>query len=134
MINTYKYRDLGLLIIRLGLGIAFIMHGWPKLMGGKGTWTGLGTMAAMPAPMILGFIGAIVEFGGGILLAIGFLFRPVCIVLFLQMMVAMFLVHIRHGDGFQLYSHALEDGVVFLGLAFTGPGRISCFAAPTPRN
>ena len=37
-----KWRDSGLLILRIGLGIAFMVHGWPKLMGGPRFWEGLG--------------------------------------------------------------------------------------------
>jgi putative oxidoreductase len=120
-----EYRDVGLLIIRVGLGVAFVMHGWPKLSGGRATWEGIGAAAGMPLPVVAGFIGAIIEVLGGILLGIGFVFRPVCALLFLQMMVALFMVHLRHGDEFNTYSHALEDGVVFLGLFFTGPGKHS---------
>ena len=37
-----KYRDAGLLILRIGIGILFIRHGYVKLSGGPETWTGLG--------------------------------------------------------------------------------------------
>ena len=29
-----KYRDIGLLFLRIGIGVMFIMHGLPKLIGG----------------------------------------------------------------------------------------------------
>ncbi len=41
------------------------------------------------------------------------------------MLVALVLVHLKHGDSFLVYSHALEDGVMFLGLVFIGPGQYS---------
>ena len=37
-----KYREGGLLFLRIGLGAIFLMHGIPKLIGGPGTWRGLG--------------------------------------------------------------------------------------------
>jgi hypothetical protein len=37
-----NYRNFGLLIIRVGLGLMFIYHGLPKLAGGVETWRGLG--------------------------------------------------------------------------------------------
>lgn len=121
-----KYRDLGLLILRLGLGAAFIAHGWPKMMGGVEFWTRMGGMVGAPfLPAFWGFMGAFAEFGGGILLALGLLTRVAAFLLTINMAVALFAVHLRHGDDFNKYSHALEDGVVFLGLIFIGPGRYS---------
>jgi putative oxidoreductase len=120
-----KYRDCGLLIIRIGLGIAFIMHGWPKIKGGPQYWSGLGGAMPVPPAVVWGFLGAIIEFGGGILLIIGLLTRVTSFLLFLQMCVALFLVHLKHGDKFMVYSHALEDGIMFLGLVFLGPGKHS---------
>ena len=37
-----RYRDFGLLLLRIGLGAMFIWHGAPKLVGGPETWTRLG--------------------------------------------------------------------------------------------
>ena len=123
-----RLRDAGLLILRVGLGAAFLAHGWPKLAGGPTSWAGLGSVFPVPPPVVWGFIGALTEFGGGLLLIAGLLFRPICFFLFVQMLVALFLVHLRHGDPFLVYSHALEDAVVFLGLIFIGPGRYSADA------
>jgi putative oxidoreductase len=120
-----KYRDCGLLIIRIGLGIAFIMHGWPKIKGGPDAWSKLGGVMPVPPAVVWGFLGAIIEFGGGILLIIGLLTRVTSFLLFLQMCVALFLFHLKRGDGFLAYSHALEDGIMFLGLVFLGPGKHS---------
>src|SRR5947209_1288005 len=118
-----RLRDTGLLILRIGLGIAFIVHGWPKITGGPKFWAGLGAVFPVPPAVVWGFIGALIEFGGGLLLIAGLLFRPICLLLFFQMLVALFLVHLKKGDPFLVYSHALEDAVVFLGLVFIGPGR-----------
>ena len=40
--NLGNYKNFGLLIIRVGLGIMFIYHGFPKLQGGVKTWEMLG--------------------------------------------------------------------------------------------
>ncbi|MFC3364595.1 DoxX family membrane protein [Pedobacter fastidiosus] len=40
--NLGKYRNTGLLLLRIGIGILFIIHGFPKLAGGPSGWTGLG--------------------------------------------------------------------------------------------
>ena len=39
---TDRYRDLGLLILRVGIGIMFLFHGLPKLTGGPAFWGQLG--------------------------------------------------------------------------------------------
>jgi len=35
-------KDLGILIFRIGIGIAFMVHGYPKITGGVEKWTVLG--------------------------------------------------------------------------------------------
>jgi putative oxidoreductase len=124
-----RYRDVGLLLIRVGLGACFICHGWPKLAGGAGYWMKLGQVMGLFhitfAPGFWGFAGAITEFGGGVLLMLGLFFRPACALLVIQMMVAM-TMHLHRGDPFATaWSHPLEDGIVFLGLALIGPGLFS---------
>jgi putative oxidoreductase len=29
-----RYRDAGLLVLRIGIGVMFMLHGFPKVMGG----------------------------------------------------------------------------------------------------
>lgn len=118
--------DIGLLIIRVGLGIAFIFHGWPKLAGGAAAWSKLGgAMANLGldfAPTFFGFAAAVAEFGGGICLMLGLFFRPVTALMAATMGVAV-VAHLNWGDAFVKYSHALEAAIVFVGLFITGPGR-----------
>lgn len=37
-----KYKDYGLLILRIGIGGMFIFHGAPKMFGGPERWEGIG--------------------------------------------------------------------------------------------
>jgi putative oxidoreductase len=121
-----RFRDFGLLLLRIGLGVAFIFHGYPKLFGGPHTWEAVGGMANIEFyPVVFGFIGACIEFFGGILLILGFLFRPVCLLLAAQMAVALFAHHLPHGDPYGVWSHPMEDGIVFLCLLLIGPGAYS---------
>lgn len=126
--NRYRYADLGLLVLRLGLGLMFVVHGYPKLMGGPEKWTALGGemrhLGISFAPTAWGLAAAVAETIGGQLLALGLLFRWACAALLLTMIVAA-VSHLATGDGFSGYSHAVESGIVFLGLLFTGPGRYS---------
>lgn len=123
-----RYADFGLLLIRLGLGAMMIFHGWPKLAGGPERWEGVG--AAMGAlgitffPVFWGFMAAVTEVFGGLLLAVGFLTRFACVFLAFVMLVAT-LMHLNAGDGLKGASHAIEVGLVFLGLILVGPGRLS---------
>jgi putative oxidoreductase len=122
------YKNVGLLIMRVGLGVSFILHGYPKLAGGPELWAQLGkAMAALGvdvAPTLWGLAAALTEFGGGILLIIGFYFRPAALLLAITMLVALNM-HLSRGDGFQVYSHALELVAVFGGLLLVGPGGFS---------
>jgi len=123
-----KYRNTGLLIIRLGLGIMFIMHGYPKLLGGPEKWEGIGsTMSNVGItffPTVWGLLAAVTETFGGFLLIIGFAFRPACLLLLFTMIIAT-VMHLSKGDGIEGAAHAIEVGVVFLGLTFIGPGKYS---------
>lgn len=123
-----KFNYLGLLIIRLGLGVAFVLHGTPKIFGGPQVWEQLGGAMAhfgiAASPVAWGFMAAFAEFAGGILFLLGFLFRPACLLLASTMLVAT-TMHIKTGDDFKVYSHALELLIIFSGLLFVGPGKLS---------
>ncbi|QDR81589.1 DoxX family protein [Sporomusa termitida] len=123
-----RYRDLALLIFRLGLGGMFMWHGWPKIIGGPEKWAGLGkavgTFGIEFAPGFWGFMASFAEFGGGLLFAVGLFYRPACFLLFSNMMVA-FISQMMDGKGLQKASQSLEDGLSFFAAAFIGPGRYS---------
>ena len=121
-----KYRNTGLLILRVGLGIMFMIHGFPKLAGGPSGWEGLGGSMKLIGvnffPTFWGFMAAFAEFVGGFCLVIGFLFRPALAMLIFTMFIAV-LMHYTNGDGMKGYSHALESAFVFIGLFISGPGK-----------
>ena len=125
MINREALVNAGLLVLRIGIGIIFIFHGFPKLMGGVETWTQLGsTMSVMGitfAPAIWGFMAAATEVGGGLFIIFGLLHRLVALMLIFTMVVAL-LVHVSAGDPFAVYSNALKALVVFVAFAISGPG------------
>ncbi|PWS27981.1 DoxX family protein [Pedobacter yonginense] len=126
--NLGKYRNTGLLLLRIGIGILFITHGFPKLAGGPEGWTGLGGSMKVVGinflPVFWGFMAAATETFGGFLLILGLFFRPVCILLVFTMAIAA-LGHLNNGEGLQAASHAIEMGIVFLSLIFIGPGKYS---------
>lgn len=123
-----NYKNFGLLIIRVGLGIMFIFHGYPKLLGGVAMWEQLGSSTKYVGihflPAVWGFLCAATETFGGFLLVIGLAFRPVCFLLVINLVVAALSQFGQH-EGLMGAAHAIEDAVMFAGLLFLGPGRYS---------
>ena len=123
-----KYIDSGLLFLRVGLGVLFIFHGFPKLFGGPEAWGQLGmAMQGLGidfAPVFFGFMAAFTEFFGGILLIFGLYMMPTLLLLIITMVVA-FLHHLVQGDSFSQIAHPLKAAIAFIALLLTGPGRYS---------
>ncbi|WP_299824127.1 DoxX family protein [uncultured Pontibacter sp.] len=135
--SRYTYKNLGLLLLRTGIGFMFILHGWPKMIGGPERWEAIGSNMALVGadflPVFWGFMAAFAETVGGTLLMLGLLFRPVCVLLFATMLVAT-MKHVTGGDGFGGYSHALEAAILFFSLYFIGPGKYSLDKALLPEK
>lgn len=123
-----KHRELGILLLRLGIGLMFVYHGWPKISGGSEVWLKLGSAMKFVgigfAPVFWGFMAAATEFFGGILIAIGFLTRPAAMMLAFNMTIAVIL-KFSTGAGLGGASQAIEVGIVFLSLILMGPGKYS---------
>ncbi|OEH92457.1 DoxX family protein [Bacillus solimangrovi] len=64
-----KNHEIGGFIIRIVLGIIFLVHGWMKFAGGIGNTVGMFESMGMPA--FVAYFTAIVELGGGLALIIG---------------------------------------------------------------
>jgi putative oxidoreductase len=126
--NLGNYKNFGLFIMRVGLGIMFIYHGYSKLGGGVKEWEQLGTATRYVGihfwPVVWGLLSAAVETFGGFLLIIGLAFRPVCVLLLINLIVAAASQYYS-GKGLGDASHAIEDAITFAGLIFLGPGRYS---------
>jgi putative oxidoreductase len=124
--RTNKYLDVGLLILRIGLGIMFLFHGAPKIFGGPEFWFKIGSAAGNFGmtmwPTFWGFMSGVAEFGGGLFLITGLFFRPAMILLVVNLAVAAS-THFVRGQGLGGASHAIEDAITFAGLFFIGPGR-----------
>lgn len=122
-------RDAGYLILRVGIGFMIMMHGLPKITGGPETWTFLGqqmgNLGITFFPVFWGFMAALAEFGGGILIMLGLFHRIAALMITFTMCVAI-IFHISNGDPFMggdggSYANAMELGIVFLSLFFMGP-------------
>jgi len=124
--NQLQY---ALLIMRVSIGILTMFHGMPKLMGGISGWRELGVTFMYPMgirflPIFWGFMGAITEFLGGILLALGLVSRIASIFLIVMMIIAT-IWHIKKGDSFNYYSFPLSLIFVYLFFVIVGSGKIS---------
>jgi len=146
-----SYVNAGLLLLRVGAGVALISHGYPKLFGGEGKQApallnkvyGKNFPAAVersgpaafakalermevPRPELAAYASAGVEFGGGVALALGLATPIVAPAILFNMLVAIRKAHWVNGfsgqGGFELASlFALIVGAITL----TGPGRYS---------
>ena len=123
-----RYTDTALLLLRIGIGIMMMMHGYPKLAGGMEKWEKLGTSMDVIgihwAPVIWGFLAAITESIGGLFMLLGLFYRPTMFLLLFTMGIAI-AKHLSGGDKIMDASHAIELGVVFLAMFIMGPGRYS---------
>jgi putative oxidoreductase len=118
--------DLGLLLIRLMVGIVFVYHGQAKLFGGLEGFAGNLANLGVPAPQAAALLAALSEFGGGLVLIAGVAFRWALWPLIFTITVACLKAHPgKFGlqDGGMEY--ALTLGVVVLGLVLTGPGNLA---------
>ena len=120
--------SLGLLVLRVVVGAIFAAHGAQKIFeftlpGTIESFTAMG----VPLPAIAAPLVAFVEFGGGILLALGFFTRVVGIMLAIDMVVALVLVHLSAGlwVGNGGYEFVAVLGVAALALALIGAGHFS---------
>lgn len=122
-----RWVDAGLLVLRLGFGLGFLyFHGWGKLTGGPEQWAQVGGAVEHIGigfgHTAFGFLAAFAESIGGLLIALGLLFRPAALLLVGTMFVA-WAMHAITGNGSP--AHAFKNMWVALGLALIGPGRYS---------
>ncbi|MEA2643460.1 MAG: putative oxidoreductase [Chloroflexota bacterium] len=121
--------SLGLLVLRLVLGLTMAGHGAQKLFGwwggpGLKAWTeGVAKMRIRPA-VPFAWLAALAELGGGLLLALGFLSPLGSLAIIGTMLVAIATVHWPNGfwnakRGYE-FNLSIIAGVVAIGLAGAG--------------
>ena len=118
--------SVGLLLLRLVMGTAFVLHGWPKIQNPL-EW--MGPDASMPGFLLA--LAAVAEFGGGIALLFGLVTRLASLGIASVMVVAITTVHLAQGHPFvgKPGGHSWELAAVYLACAILflilGPGRFS---------
>jgi putative oxidoreductase len=118
--------SIGLLALRIVMGAAFIVHGFPKI---QAPFSWMGPDASIPG--FLQALAALAEFGGGMALIVG-LFTPLASLgLIVTMLVALGTVLIPNGVPFVAKNGGPSSELAFVFLAASvlfltvGPGRIS---------
>ena len=96
--STARGRELGLTILRVVVGLTFLLHGWQKLfaMGLPGV-AGFFGQLGLPAPALAATLVSFLELIGGAALIIGLFTGWLAIALAVDMLVATLLVHLPNG-------------------------------------
>jgi putative oxidoreductase len=118
--------DAALLLLRVVAGLAFMIHGWPKIQNPFG-WMGPEAFA----PGVLQALAALAEFGGGLAWVLGLLTALASLGIACTMAVAFATHAFMRGDPFVSLTGgpSFELAAVFFSIALLlmmmGPGRFS---------
>jgi len=122
--------DAGLLLIRVVVGLVMMAHGAQKLFGwangpGLEGFRGMMRKLNVHPSKFWATVGALNEFGGGLLLLLGLLMPLGPLMVIANMLVAIVMVHGAKGfwNSQGGYEWPLTLAVVSLAVALTGPGR-----------
>jgi putative oxidoreductase len=124
--------EFGLLLLRVTVGLTMSAHGAQKLFawfngpGIDGTARGMETLGFHPGKRHATMAG-LTEFGGGLLIALGFITPLGAALVASVMLVAALTVHVKQGFFITSggYEYNLVLGIAALTLAFVGPGAFS---------
>ena len=112
----------GLLVLRLVLGVIFIGHGAQKVFGSfggpglKGT-AGFFEQLGIKPPYLMVVLAGLAEVVGGILVILGFLTPLATLALIVVMIVAVLTVHLK--NGFFVTNGGYEFNLALAGMALT---------------
>ena len=124
MLYFDRMQPLGLLVLRLALGTVLVAHGYHKVNGHMHEFAGY--VASMGIPAWLGYVSALTEFVGGMLLIVGLFTRVAAFAALIDMLVAIAKVHWKHGLlGAGGYEFPLALAAIAFALIFLGAGPIA---------
>lgn len=125
--GLFKYKEEGLLILRVLFGITLMYHGYAKFVGGEKTLIAVGSALSYfgisGGYWALGAFAAFVELVGGLFVALGFATRISAFFMIGTLFVASVMMMITKGYG--PASHAIDDMFAFIGIFVAGPGKYS---------
>lgn len=117
-----RLQPLALFLMRLTLGCIMTAHGYHKVFGGLQHFAHM--VGSMGMPPWLGYVAAFTELLGGLLLIVGFFTRPAAFAICVDLVVAIWKVHLHNGlmgspdrPGFEfpLTAAAIAFAVIFFG-------------------
>ena len=81
-----SFQALGLLVLRVALGLIFLVHGYPKLTRSASDLQGMFVQHGLPAQLV--YVAGVLETFGGLVLILGLFARPAALLLAIEMGVA----------------------------------------------
>ena len=122
-----KFQDYALLLLRLFMGITFIIYATKKIQNFDTYVTLFSDKLDLPLPLLNLYLVIGIEGIGGALLVLGIFIRLVSIPLILTMITALFLVNI--GNGFAASNFGVEVPLAYISILFIlvsfGAGKFS---------
>jgi len=124
-----KWSSYAMMPIRLILGFGFLYHGVTKFTGGIENTVGFFDSIGIPAAGLMAWVVALLEIFGGLALIAGAFVGVVSLLLIINMLVAMFTVHLPNGFNFMNQPPGAEVNLLYIAglvaLMLTGAGIMS---------
>jgi putative oxidoreductase len=119
-----RLRPLALLLLRCGLALVFLFHGYPKLFGKTAVF--ISAFGGLGLPGYSVYVVGAIEVFGGVMLLLGLLTPVAALLLLLDMGGALWRYNFNEGIyAVREYELPLVLGLAALALATTGPGSLS---------
>lgn len=126
--QSQELKEIGLLVLRCGIGLIFFKHGLSKITAGPQLWLSLGqamsNFGISFAPAFWGALAAFSEFLGSIALILG-LGTRIAAFFMASVMIVAFIMHFTNKDPWTAISHPTSLFVVFVSLIIMGSGTYS---------
>ncbi|MFL6527736.1 MAG: DoxX family protein [Chthoniobacterales bacterium] len=120
-----KYSDFGLLLLRVSLGVLFIIVCAPVLMGGSSAWSrfgsGIHVLGLHSHYGMWGFVGSLLACAAAVLMIFGLFFRLGVLVCLVVALIHAFTA----GHNVHALLIPIELVLVLLSVLFIGPGKYS---------
>jgi len=122
-----RLQPLALLLMRLTLGAIMMAHGYQKFSHGLQHFAGW--VGSMGVPSWLGYVSALTELIGGLMVFVGFFTRPAAFAICINLFVAIWKVHLHNGlmgsPDHPGYEFPLAAATLAFALIFLGGGPIA---------
>ena len=128
MNELFRYRDIGVLVIRLAFGFQLVRVSYSNALFPAENipeFINYLTSLGFPFPTVGAYLAAYTEFIGGILLILGLFTRWAAVFLIINFSVAFGMAHLATHDTYQNTFASVNLLAVSIFLLFNGPGRFS---------